>query len=124
MDINEEKPPICTHCGEEKVWKKDPRRKKGGTWRCMRLRRETEKAYNQTPEGKARRIRGDKKYRSSEKGKQKRREQQKRYIRSENGKKVRKKYEDTPKYYVIKRRYLLGKMRKRIINQLEELNNG
>jgi len=118
-----EKPPICDHCGEEKVWKLDKRREKGGTWRCMRLRRETENAYNQTPAGKARRKRGDKKYRSSEKGKQKRREQQKRYVRTENGKKTRKIYENTPKYYVSKRKYLLRKMKVQIINQLEELQN-
>ena len=89
----------------------------------MKLRRETENAYNKTPEGKARRKRGDQKYRASEKGKQKRREQQQRYIRTEKGKKVRKVYEDSPKYYVIKRKYLLGKMRTEVVNKLKELEN-
>jgi hypothetical protein len=124
MTISEEKPPICDHCGNEKEWKKDIRRKSGGTWRCMQLRRETERAYNKTPKGKARRKNGDKKYRASERGKQKRREQQRRYIRSENGRKVRKAYEETPKFYVMKRKYLLGKMRKKIVNKLQELENG
>jgi hypothetical protein len=77
--LSEQKPPICTHCGNPKEWKKDTGRKSGGTWRCMYLRRETENAYNATPAGKARRIAGDKKYRATERGKQKRREQQKRY---------------------------------------------
>jgi hypothetical protein len=90
----------------------------------MKLRRETENAYNATPEGKERRKRGDKKYRSSERGKEKRRLQQQRYVRTEHGKKTRKEYEETPTYYVAKRKYLLRKMRERIVNQLEEIENG
>jgi len=123
MDINRENPPICDHCGETKAWKKDLRRKSGGTWRCMKLRRETERAYNATTEGKSRRKKGDQKYRASEKGKEKRRLQQQRYIRTEKGKKIRKDYENSPKYYVIKRKYLLGKMRKEVLTKLKELEN-
>lgn len=124
MTADRENPPICDHCGEPKDWKKDSRRPSGGTWRCMKRRRETEKAYNQTPEGKARRIAGDKKYRASAIGKEKRRLQQQRYVRGETGRKTRKEYEATPKYYVAKRKYLLKKMREQVINKLKELENG
>ncbi len=123
MSITEQKPPICDHCGEPKEWKKDVRRKSGGTWRCMVLRRETERAYNQTPEGKARRKRGDQNYRSTERGKEKRRQQQQRYVRGKTGRKTRKEYEATPEYYVAKRKYLLKKMREKTINKLKELEN-
>lgn len=27
-------PPACERCGRERVWRADPRRKDGGTWRC------------------------------------------------------------------------------------------
>ena len=123
-NINEENPPICDHCGEPKQWRKDKRKKKGGSWRCAILRRETERAYNKTPEGKARRVKGDKKYRATERGKLKRRKQQQRYIRTENGMKARKEYEETLKYYIIKRKYLLRKMREKTVKRLEELENG